>query len=173
MPMVSLCTPTSTPSKVPVDCGAACCLSVRVVRVDSVQREFCTDCCNPSVLDHVLPGPRQACLTVCSAAAVLVTASLGVLKKGSITFQPPLPQRKLDVIQRMGFGVLNKVACVNVPTSCDPVPAPELQYLIMVPCDALLPVATGICICHTGGASVPTSVLAKRYGHVRAYCGDH
>jgi monoamine oxidase len=41
--------------------------------------------------------------------AVLVTVPLGVLKKGSISFEPPLPQRKLDAIQRMGFGVLNKV----------------------------------------------------------------
>ncbi|KAK9918934.1 hypothetical protein WJX75_008165 [Coccomyxa subellipsoidea] len=41
--------------------------------------------------------------------AVLVTVPLGVLKAGSIKFSPPLPQRKLDSIQRMGFGVLNKV----------------------------------------------------------------
>ena len=41
--------------------------------------------------------------------AVLVTVPLGVLKKGSIAFQPPLPQRKLEAIERMGFGVLNKV----------------------------------------------------------------
>ena len=41
--------------------------------------------------------------------AVLVTAPLGVLKKGSIKFSPPLPERKLGAIQRMGFGVLNKV----------------------------------------------------------------
>ncbi len=40
---------------------------------------------------------------------MLVTVPLGVLKEGSIKFEPPLPQRKLDSIQRMGFGVLNKV----------------------------------------------------------------
>lgn len=39
----------------------------------------------------------------------MVTVPLGVLKQGSIQFEPPLPQRKLDSIQRMGFGVLNKV----------------------------------------------------------------
>ncbi|BDA49228.1 Lysine-specific histone demethylase 1 homolog 1 [Coccomyxa sp. Obi] len=41
--------------------------------------------------------------------AVLVTVPLGVLKEGRIKFVPPLPQRKLDSIQRMGFGILNKV----------------------------------------------------------------
>jgi lysine-specific histone demethylase 1 len=36
-----------------------------------------------------------------------VTAPVGVLKSGDITFNPPLPKRKLRVINR--FGVLNKV----------------------------------------------------------------
>ncbi|PON90422.1 Lysine-specific histone demethylase [Trema orientale] len=41
---------------------------------------------------------------------VLCTVPLGVLKKGSIEFVPELPQRKRDAIQRLGFGLLNKVA---------------------------------------------------------------
>ncbi|XP_057501807.1 lysine-specific histone demethylase 1 homolog 1-like [Actinidia eriantha] len=41
---------------------------------------------------------------------VLCTVSLGVLKKGSIEFFPELPQRKKDAIERLGFGLLNKVA---------------------------------------------------------------
>lgn len=41
---------------------------------------------------------------------VLCTVPLGVLKKGSIEFVPELPQRKKDAIQRLGFGLLNKVA---------------------------------------------------------------
>lgn len=41
---------------------------------------------------------------------VLCTAPLGVLKKGSIEFVPELPQRKKDAIERLGFGLLNKVA---------------------------------------------------------------
>ncbi|KAI5661370.1 hypothetical protein M9H77_20693 [Catharanthus roseus] len=41
---------------------------------------------------------------------VLCTVSLGVLKKGDIQFVPELPQRKKDAIQRLGFGLLNKVA---------------------------------------------------------------
>jgi monoamine oxidase len=44
------------------------------------------------------------------ADAVVVTAPVGVLKSGDITFNPPLPKRKLRVINRFGFGVLNKVA---------------------------------------------------------------
>ncbi|KAF3615706.1 Lysine-specific histone demethylase 1 -like protein 3 [Capsicum annuum] len=40
----------------------------------------------------------------------LCTVPLGVLKGGSIKFIPELPQRKLDGIKRLGFGLLNKVA---------------------------------------------------------------
>ncbi|KAL0412681.1 UNVERIFIED_CONTAM: Lysine-specific histone demethylase 11 [Sesamum radiatum] len=41
---------------------------------------------------------------------VLCTVPLGVLKKGEIEFVPELPQRKKDAIERLGFGLLNKVA---------------------------------------------------------------
>ncbi|XP_065867382.1 lysine-specific histone demethylase 1 homolog 1 [Euphorbia lathyris] len=41
---------------------------------------------------------------------VLCTVPLGVLKHGSIEFVPELPQRKQDAIQRLGYGLLNKVA---------------------------------------------------------------
>ncbi|KAL9227179.1 hypothetical protein vseg_002903 [Gypsophila vaccaria] len=41
---------------------------------------------------------------------VLCTVPLGVLKSGSIKFIPELPQRKIDGIKRLGFGLLNKVA---------------------------------------------------------------
>ncbi|XP_050233963.1 lysine-specific histone demethylase 1 homolog 1 [Mercurialis annua] len=40
---------------------------------------------------------------------VLCTVPLGVLKTGSIEFNPDLPQRKKDAIQRLGYGLLNKV----------------------------------------------------------------
>uniref|UniRef100_A0A7S4LAU9 Amine oxidase n=1 Tax=Eutreptiella gymnastica TaxID=73025 RepID=A0A7S4LAU9_9EUGL len=43
------------------------------------------------------------------AACVLVTASLGVLQSGSITFTPPLPERKLRSLNRLGMGLFNKV----------------------------------------------------------------
>ncbi|CAK9163135.1 unnamed protein product [Ilex paraguariensis] len=44
------------------------------------------------------------------ADMVLCTVSLGVLKKGVIEFVPELPKRKKDAIERLGFGLLNKVA---------------------------------------------------------------
>lgn len=47
------------------------------------------------------------------ADRVILTTPLGVLKSGSITFQPPLPNWKQDVIERMGFGLLNKASALN------------------------------------------------------------
>ena len=47
-----------------------------------------------------------------SADAVVISVPLGVLKKETIAFQPPLPQRKQTAIRQLGFGVLNKV-CVR------------------------------------------------------------
>jgi monoamine oxidase len=46
------------------------------------------------------------------ADRVIVTTPLGVLKSGSVSFQPPLPDWKQGVIERMGFGLLNKVSRV-------------------------------------------------------------
>ncbi|OVA13905.1 Amine oxidase [Macleaya cordata] len=46
------------------------------------------------------------------ADMVLCTVPLGVLKKRTIRFEPELPKRKLDAIDRLGFGLLNKVAMV-------------------------------------------------------------
>lgn len=43
---------------------------------------------------------------------VLCTVPLGVLKKKTIRFEPELPKRKLEAIERLGFGLLNKVAMV-------------------------------------------------------------
>ncbi len=40
---------------------------------------------------------------------VVNTIPLGVLKHGSVEFQPPLPPWKTEAIGRLGFGVLNKV----------------------------------------------------------------
>ena len=40
---------------------------------------------------------------------VIVTVPIGVLKAGTITFEPPLPPEKLGAIQRMSSGLLNKV----------------------------------------------------------------
>jgi polyamine oxidase len=46
--------------------------------------------------------------TTYSAPFVLVTVPLGVLKRNSL-FTPPLPPRHLASIERLGFGLLNKV----------------------------------------------------------------
>lgn len=43
------------------------------------------------------------------ADRIVLTTPLGVLKSGSVEFQPPLPDWKQDAITRMGFGLLNKV----------------------------------------------------------------
>ncbi|XP_071729894.1 lysine-specific histone demethylase 1 homolog 1 [Rutidosis leptorrhynchoides] len=44
------------------------------------------------------------------ADMVLCTVPLGILKRNSIEFIPDLPRRKKDAIERLGFGLLNKVA---------------------------------------------------------------
>jgi len=44
------------------------------------------------------------------AYAAIVTLPLGVLKAGVVEFDPPLPARKRAAIDRLGMGVLNKVA---------------------------------------------------------------
>ncbi|KAK0729059.1 flavin-containing amine oxidoreductase-domain containing protein [Apiosordaria backusii] len=43
---------------------------------------------------------------------VVNTIPLGVLKHGNVQFDPPLPSWKADAINRLGFGVLNKVILV-------------------------------------------------------------
>ncbi|KAL6838197.1 hypothetical protein ACP4OV_031979 [Aristida adscensionis] len=49
---------------------------------------------------------------VFQADMVLCTLPLGVLKSGSVVFDPELPEQKLGAIKRLGFGLLNKVAMV-------------------------------------------------------------
>lgn len=46
------------------------------------------------------------------ADMVLCTVPLGVLKRRSIRFEPELPEKKLEAIDRLGFGLLNKVAMI-------------------------------------------------------------
>ncbi|KAF2146890.1 uncharacterized protein K452DRAFT_219038 [Aplosporella prunicola CBS 121167] len=49
---------------------------------------------------------------VIEADEVVMTAPLGVLKKNQIAFDPPLPEWKTGPIERLGFGLLNKVILV-------------------------------------------------------------
>jgi monoamine oxidase len=60
---------------------------------------------------HIGKAVRIECSNgeVFEADKVVLTTPLGVLKSGSVSFQPPLPDWKQDVIERMGFGLLNKV----------------------------------------------------------------
>lgn len=46
---------------------------------------------------------------VFDADRVIVTVPLGVLKAETIVFDPPLPEAKRQAIQRLGFGLLDKV----------------------------------------------------------------
>jgi monoamine oxidase len=50
--------------------------------------------------------------TIIEADYVVSSIPLGVLKRQAIDFQPPLPQWKTGAIQRIGYGVLNKVVLV-------------------------------------------------------------
>ncbi|KAF9879806.1 flavin containing amine oxidoreductase [Colletotrichum karsti] len=50
--------------------------------------------------------------TTIEADYVVSTIPLGVLKQGNIQFDPPLPEWKTDAIDRIGYGVLNKVVLV-------------------------------------------------------------
>jgi monoamine oxidase len=44
-----------------------------------------------------------------SAAQAIVTLPLGVLKEGSVGFEPPLPEAKSAAIRRLGVGALTKI----------------------------------------------------------------
>ncbi|KAI1152164.1 Sec1-like protein [Nemania diffusa] len=59
-------------------------------------------------------GARIECEngSVIEADYVISTIPLGVLKYGSIEFQPPLPKEKAEAISRLGFGILNKIILV-------------------------------------------------------------
>ncbi len=48
------------------------------------------------------------------ADRVLITLPLGVLQSEQVTFDPPLPERKVEAIQRLGSGLLNK-CCLRFP----------------------------------------------------------
>lgn len=57
---------------------------------------------------HVATG-RAGTERVLQADAVVISLPLGVLKANAVAFDPPLPLRKQHAIDRLGFGILNKV----------------------------------------------------------------
>ncbi|KAL8677863.1 MAG: hypothetical protein Q9186_005749 [Xanthomendoza sp. 1 TL-2023] len=46
------------------------------------------------------------------ADRIVLTTPLGILKEGKLTFDPPLPLWKVEPINRLGFGLLNKIVLV-------------------------------------------------------------
>jgi len=59
--------------------------------------------------DHaVVKYTENGAEKIVKARTVLVTVSVGVLKKGNIEFVPPLPEWKQGSIDAIGFGVTNK-----------------------------------------------------------------
>ncbi len=77
---------------------------------------------------------------------MLVTVPLGVLKRERLEFVPPLSERKLGAISRLGFGVLNKARAGPSPVCC----LPSHQHLIA-------------CLQH-----IAVSDLSAQSGHVQA-----
>lgn len=73
---------------------------------------------NTILLDHVVKAIRkveneeievETSQGTFTANRVICTIPLGVLQDGSIKFEPPLPERKLKALTRLGMGCLNKV----------------------------------------------------------------
>ena len=64
---------------------------------------------NPS--KGVEGGARIQCENgeILDADKVVITVPLGVLKAETVTFEPPLPDWKSGAIERLGYGLLNKV----------------------------------------------------------------
>ncbi|KAF8927291.1 flavin-containing amine oxidoreductase-domain containing protein [Dissophora ornata] len=58
--------------------------------------------------------------TTLDCITVVTTVPLGVLKSGQIRFLPPLPEWKESAIQRLGFGLLNKLVLVFDKIFWDP-----------------------------------------------------
>lgn len=86
---------------------AALCLGVPVFyncRVESI------DYSRPDVVVTCMAadGAGVSRRRVFTADAVVVTLPLGVFKRDLVTFEPPLPHRKLSAIRALGFGTLNK-----------------------------------------------------------------
>lgn len=67
-----------------------------------------------TAVSHITTTPNQVHLQTnrgpFTGQRVIITLPLGVLKSGTITFKPPLPQAKQKAIERIGFGNYEKLA---------------------------------------------------------------
>lgn len=84
-----------------------------------------------TIVKYVENGESKAV----KAKTVLVTASLGVLKAGTINFVPSLPAYKQESINQMGFGTNNK--CTMIWDNADDLvwPADETWFFLITPDD--------------------------------------
>ena len=74
---------------------------------------------------------------------VLVTVPVGVLKAGSIAFEPGLPASHLDAIQRLGFGQFEKIAIRFADAAWLPDGLPNTNVLAS-PADPELPIIVSL-----------------------------
>ena len=82
--------------------------------------------------DAIISFTRDGVESKVVAKTVLVTVSLGVLKAGNIKFTPSLPDWKQEVIDGMGFGLLNK--CVMQWNNPDAAVWPDNEWFeLMTP----------------------------------------
>jgi len=63
---------------------------------------------------------------------------LGVLQKGCIEFSPPLPPKRIDAINQIGFGLLDKIVLVFPPTTQKFYPDNLEQFAICHPDSSLI-----------------------------------
>ena len=76
---------------------------------------------------------------------------IGVLKAGAITFDPPLPDAKQDVIERMGVGQVEKIA-LTFPSPFWRRNASRSLHFVSVP-DPITPTSVFIDVSDTAGAA--------------------
>ena len=87
--------------------------------------------------------------SIIGGQAVIITAPLGCLQAGQVTFQPPLPQWKQDAVAALGFGNLNKV-----------------RYLHTRSCTMLMHHAAGgtLCFAASRAGGLPAAAAAVEAG---------